>query len=479
MISKHFQEIIAKHLKFTPTPSQEKLMELLSDFTIDDDDHSRVLVIKGYAGTGKTSTISAYVKALDQFKFKNLLLAPTGRAAKVLGTYCRKPASTIHRKIYRQKSSNDGFGKFELNTNLHSRTIFIVDEASMISNQDFGNSMFGTGKLLDDLVSFVKNGKSCRLILIGDTAQLPPVGLNLSPALIANQLGMLNLEVHELTLNDVVRQTLDSGILRNATQLRKMIADKNINYPIFQKDELPDFILLNGADLIEEVNNCYDKYGMEETIVVCRSNKRANRYNQGIRNTILYREEELTGGDLLMIVKNNYFWMQEYDPENFIANGDIVEIMRVHKHKELYGYRFAYCTIRLTDYDFEMEANVLLDVLTSDTAALTAEENKQLFYTILEDYADQKPRQRQYLSVRNNEFYNALQVKYANAITCHKAQGGQWKAVFVDAGYLTADMVDVEYLRWLYTAITRATEKVYLVNFPDFFFEKEIEVKSE
>lgn len=452
-------------LGFEPTSSQEELLKNLAIFTME----SRggcVLLVKGYAGTGKTSTLSAYVKVIKSLGYKVVLLAPTGRAAKVFSAYANVNAYTIHKKIYRQKSSKDGFGKFILDKNLHTRTIFIVDEASMIANHGMDGSAFGSGYVLNDLFEYVNNDRNCNLILVGDVAQLPPVGLSLSPALDPGELSIFsdNITLNELT--DVVRQESDSGILSVATLLRMKIDEGNTFLPIIETPPFEDFVGLHGSELIESITESYDRVGIDETLVICRSNKRANKYNQGIRNQILWREEEIAAGDLLMVVKNNYYWLSEYKEADFIANGDIIEILKVHGYKELYGFRFAICTVNLVDYDIELEVKLLLDALHSEAASLTQEENKNLFYNILEDYEDLSPRKKQYEAVKNNEYFNALQVKYAYAVTCHKAQGGQWKEVYIDAGYLVEDMIDVEYLRWLYTAITRATEKAYLVNFP-------------
>lgn len=457
-------------LGFEPTQSQEKLIKNLARFTMESKGGD-VLIVKGYAGTGKTSTLSVYVGVLKQMGYKVILLAPTGRAAKVFSSYSKTNAYTIHKKIYRQKSSKDGFGRFVLDNNLYTRTFFIVDEASMISNSGAEGSAFGTGYLLNDLYKYVSNDKNCNLILVGDVAQLPPVGLTISPALDAGELMVLTPNVHEEELVDVVRQEADSGILFNATDLRQRIKEENTRVPIIKSKKFVDFIPLHGSELIESIMDSYDRVGIEQTLVICRSNKRANKYNQGIRAQILWREEEIAAGDLLMVVKNNYYWLNEYEEADFIANGDIIEVLKVHGYKELYGFRFAICTVNLVDYDIELEVKLLLNALHSEAASLTQDENKTLFYNVLEDYAHLTPRRKQYNEVSNNEYFNAMQVKYAYAVTCHKAQGGQWKEVYIDAGYLVEDMIDTEYLRWLYTAITRGTEKVYLVNFPKEFVE--------
>lgn len=470
MLAKHIASILLSYFKETVTPSQERMVQALAGFTMNYEDDA-LMVVTGYAGTGKTTLISAYVEMLNELKMKSVLMAPTGRAAKVLSAYSGHPAYTIHKKIYRQKSSKDGLGKFALDKNLHTRTVFIVDEASMISNQKQVNSVFGSGCLLDDLLEYVYNGKGCKLILVGDTAQLPPVGLDVSPALSTSNLSFYSDSIISESLIEVVRQKESSGILHNATILRQKIDQNDFSLPLLELGDFSDIKRVSGEELIETISDCYDKYGMEETTIISRSNKRANKFNSGVRQTILYREEELVSGDLLMVVKNNYFWLKEDEKLDFIANGDIVEVVRIMKHYDLYGYRFVECTVRLIDYNVEIDVKLLLDVLYEEAPALSSQKNKEMFFTILEDYAHIKTKRKQYEEVRNNEYFNAIQVKYAYAVTGHKSQGGQWKAVFIDQGYLEKDRIDKEYLRWLYTAITRATEVVYLVNFSDFMFE--------
>lgn len=470
MLADHLTSKLRSYLKNTLTSSQEKLVKVLAGFAVRNEDDA-LLIVGGYAGTGKTTTLSAYVEMLTEYRIKSVLLAPTGRAAKVFSSYSKKSAFTIHKKIYRQKSSSDGFGKFALDKNLHSRTIFIVDEASMIANQKGEGSVFGSGYLLDDLVEYVYNGKGCKLILVGDPAQLPPVGLDISPALVVTNLNKYSDTVLKENLVEVVRQKSESGILFNATLIRTRIESNDFKMPLFQLKGFNDIVRVSGEELIDTISDSYDNFGIEETIVVNRSNKRANGYNEGIRKSILWREEEIVPGDLLMVVKNNYFWLKEKSKFDFIANGDIIEVQKIHKYYDLYGYRYADCTVRLIDYDIEFEVKLLLDVLHEETPALSGEKNRELFYTILEDYSNLSNRKKQYEGVRNNDFFNAIQVKYAYAITCHKSQGGQWKSVFIDQGYISRERVDKEYLRWLYTALTRATEKVYLMNFPDYFFE--------
>lgn len=471
MLEKHIKNKISDNFIFTPTKGQYELISLLAEY-ISGKHEDNILLIKGYAGTGKTSIVNALVKTLDEFNIKYSLLAPTGRAAKVLNHYTKKSAFTIHKKIYRQKSSSDGFGKFALNHNTDNNTYYIIDEASMISNNNAEMSIFGTGRLLDDLLEYVQKAQNCKIIFIGDTAQLPPIGINLSPALDKEEVSIISgKDVLEINLTDVVRQTKESGILYNATMLRGLINEGYSSYPKFIIDNFPDVIKLNGENLIDEISSCHSTYGMEETMIVCRSNKRANKFNQGVRNMILYREEEISNGDYLMIVKNNYFWTKDIKELDFIANGDIVEIVRIIRHIDIYDFRYAEVTLRFPDYkDLEFDTIILLSCLDIDSAALNYEDNKKMFFNIAQDYSEFRYKKVIYEKVKNNEFFNALQVKFAYAVTCHKAQGGQWKAVFVDQPYITDDMINTEYYRWLYTAITRAREKLYLVNFKDDFF---------
>ena len=408
------------------------------------------------------------MKTLDQLEQKCILLAPTGRAAKVFSHYAGHPAYTIHKKIYRQKSFSNEIDNFSMNDNLHQHTLFIVDEASMIANEGLSGSMFGTGRLLDDLIQYVYSGQGCRLMLIGDTAQLPPVGEEESPALSADALRGYGLDVYEGLLTEVVRQLQDFGILWNATELRRYIAEEDFfTLPPIKVEGFPDIKVIPGNELIEAISDSYDHVGMDETIVICRSNKRANIYNKGIRNTILYREEELETGDLLMVAKNNYFWTEGCKEIDFIANGDIAVVRRVRREREMYGFRFADVLLRFPDYnDMELEVKLLLDTLHTETPALPKEMNDKLFYSVMEDYADISVKRERMKKMKADPHYNALQVKYAYAVTCHKAQGGQWKRVFLDQGYMTEDMLSPDYFRWLYTAFTRATETLYLVNWP-------------
>ncbi|HBF87042.1 MAG TPA: ATP-dependent endonuclease [Bacteroidales bacterium] len=474
MLQKHISSEIANSFEYTPTESQKQLIEKLSVF-ISTPNIRQIFILKGYAGTGKTSIISAMVKTLSIFKINCELLAPTGRAAKVFSSFAHKKAYTIHKKIYRQQSSKDGFGTFVLNKNLHKDTFFLVDEASMISNESYENSIFGSGRLLEDLLEYINEGNNCKLILIGDGAQLPPVKLSISPALDKDFFAFHNYQIIEHTLNDVVRQTLDSGILYNATKIRNQIENKNENFPKIEIERFDDIETIIGSEVVEKISNAYDKFGLENTTIICRSNKQANIYNNGIRSQILYHEEEISVGDYLMIVKNNYYWAEilklEEHGVTFIANGDTVKIRRVKNIEEIYGFRFANISIELIDYDnIEIDVKILLDALQVNSASLTSEQNKALFYGILEDYQDLKPKKKQYDAVKENPYFNALQVKFAYAITGHKSQGGQWKNAFIDHGYIPDNKIDAEFLRWLYTAFTRPTEKLQLVNFNKLFF---------
>lgn len=473
MIKNHIRAEILKNLGKSPTKGQEELSSKLADFVAESDPDA-VFVLKGYAGTGKTTMLSSLVKTFTKFKFISVLLAPTGRAAKVLSGYSGHTAYTIHKSIYRQQSSADGMGRFVLNKNQLRDAFFIVDEASMVSNSSGESSVFGSGRLLEDLIEYVYSGKNCRLILVGDTAQLPPVGLDVSPALSKTELDFYDRDVFEYELTDVVRQDKNSGILYNATFIRQLITSGYYSPEYFQLETKPfdDIRRLSGADLIEEISTCYDRFGLFETIVVTRSNKRANKFNEGIRSTILYKEADISVGDLLLIVKNNYFWLEANETIDFIANGDIAEIAAIYKYEELYGFRFANVSLRLLDYpDIEFDCKIILDALSIESASLTSEENRKLYDAVAEDYPDIRSKKKRWGKIKENPYFNALQVKFAYAITCHKAQGGQWKAVFVDQGYVTKEMLNTEFLRWLYTAFTRPTERLYLVNFNKEFFE--------
>ena len=469
MIHEELKYRIRQTFGFTPTAEQEYALDVFARFMTDSDDQV-VMIMRGSAGTGKTTLAGAIVRAMAALKQKMILLAPTGRAAKVFSLNAGHAAYTIHRRIYRQKSAGD-LSAFSLNDNLNRDTLFIIDEASMIANQGYGDSAFGSGCLLDDLMTFVYQsgrGSNCRMLLIGDKAQLPPVGEDESPALMADVLRCYGMRVYECDLNQVLRQGEESGILWNATQIRQMIThDEMTQLPKIRFAGFADIQMVPGGELIDALSTSYYRVGTDETIVITRSNKRANIYNQGIRNQVLDREDELCRGDQLMIVKNNYFWTEGSKEIPFIANGDIAVVQRVRHVHELYGFRFAEVTMQLPDYDdFELTATVCLDTLTSEAPALTHEQQEQLYNAVMEDYADIPQKAERIKKMKTDRYYNALQVKFAYAVTCHKAQGGQWAHVYLDQGYMTDDMLTPDYIHWLYTAFTRATEQLYLVNWP-------------
>lgn len=467
MLNNDLSQQIKRNFSYKPTEEQENALNSFSNFLLSPSSE-KIFVLRGYAGTGKTSLVSALVKTLGEVGRKCVLLAPTGRAAKVFSLYSHHPAYTIHRRIYRQRVFSGDMENFTLNTNLHRQTLFIVDEASMIANEGLSGASFGTGRLLDDLIEYVYSVPGCSLMLVGDTAQLPPVGEEQSPALSVPVLQGYGLEVTECLLTQVVRQAADSGILYNATLLRHSIMkDACFGLPSVRIGKFPDVKVIQGGDLIEAISDSYDKVGMDETIIICRSNKRANLYNRGIRNTILYREDELNAGDVLMVVKNNYFWGADCKELDFIANGDVAVVRRVRRVREMYGFRFADVVLRFPDYDdLELEVTLLLDTLHTDFPSLPREQGEKLFEAVFEDYAHLSSKRERIKKIKEDPYYNALQVKYAYAVTCHKAQGGQWQRVFLDQGYLTDEMVSPDYYRWLYTAFTRATETLYLVNWP-------------
>ena len=478
MIIDELKYKILQQFGFPPTQEQAHALEVFAEFLTDRDPHA-VMILRGSAGTGKTTLSGAIVRTLKEIRQKVMLLAPTGRAAKVFSLNSGSPAYTIHRRIYREKSFSGVEGQFNLNDNLYTDTLFMVDEASMIANMGLGGMSFGSGCLLDDLVHFVYQGRNDRLLLIGDKAQLPPVGEEESPALHAAMLEGYGLKVYECDLNEVLRQSEESGILYNATMIRQMITHDDITQlPKIHFAGYSDIKQMPGAELIESLADSYHHVGLDDTIVVTRSNKRANIFNQGIRNMVLDREEELSQGDILMIVKNNYYWMEEERKSNnklqsneipaFLANGDRAKVLKVRRRIDLYGFRFATLLLQFPDYDnYELEATVLLDTLTSEAPALTHEQQEQLFHQIEEDYQDIPLKTDRMKAIRQNQFFNALQVKFAYAVTCHKAQGGQWAHVYVDQGYMTDDMLNPDYIHWLYTAFTRATEMLYLVNWPE------------
>lgn len=470
MLNNYIIQSVFEELNYNPTDSQKRLIELLANFIVYGDEHS-LFLLRGYAGTGKTTVISAFVNVLDKHDYNLVLLAPTGRAAKVFSSYSNKSAHTIHKIIYRQRVMDEVGGVFSLDFNKCKNTFFIVDEASMIANSSPDASFFGSGALLDDLMQYVYSQDSCRLILIGDTAQLPPVGLAISPALNTDVLEVdYQKEVIEFNLREVVRQSADSGILYNATLLRLKMAQGDFSIPKLDLN-YPDIFSINGGELLEEIEQSYSKYDQSETCIVCRSNKRANAFNMGIRSQILYREEQLTSGDMIMIVKNNYFWSENTDKMDFIANGDIACVKRVRKTYELYGFNFAELTIEFVDYEEELDVIVLLDTLTSESPSLTRDENISLFREVEKDYLDERNKRKRYNKIKEDKFFNALQIKFSYAVTCHKAQGGQWDSVFVDQGWLNPEGLNLEFFRWLYTAFTRAKKKLFLINFDKSFFE--------
>lgn len=474
---------ILQQFGFPPTPEQAQALDVFVQFMTDSNPHA-VMILRGSAGTGKTSLSGAIVRTLRAVRQKVMLLAPTGRAAKVFSLNSGMPAYTIHRRIYREKAFAGVDGQFNLNDNLYTDTLFMVDEASMIANLGLGGTTFGSGCLLDDLIHFVYQGRNDRLLLIGDKAQLPPVGEEESPALSAAMLQGYGLSVYECDLNEVVRLSQQSGILFNATRIRQMITHDDITQlPKIRFSGFSDIREMPGAELIEALGDSYHHVGLDDTIVVTRSNKRANIFNQGIRNMVLDREEELESGDMLMIVKNNYYWMEEERKKikeseerkvqsnelpAFLANGDRAKVMKVSRRIDLYGFHFATLLLKFPDYDnYELEATVLLDTLTSEAPALTHDQQEQLFHKIEEDYQDIPLKADRMMAIRQDPYFNALQVKFAYAVTCHKAQGGQWSHVYVDQGYMTDDMLTPDYIHWLYTAFTRATEMLYLVNWPN------------
>ncbi|MDR1102643.1 MAG: AAA family ATPase, partial [Tannerella sp.] len=442
---------IARFFPFQPTEEQTAAIRQVADFLLSEEPRS-VLLLKGYAGTGKTSLIGATVRALNEFQQKNMLMAPTGRAAKVFSRYAGQNAFTIHRKIYRKKAFSNEFDGFSPADNLHGDTLFFVDEASMISNDTAGNRAFGNSGLLDDLIRYVYSGERCRLILMGDAAQLPPVSQLESPALNVDYLRGYRLQAHEIQLTRVARQSEDSGILFNATLIRQCLQARRLDdYPALRLSGFADVKKIGGDELIETISSAYDRDGVDETVIVCRSNKRANLYNNGIRNRILYMEEEISTGDRLMVVKNNYFRTEQLKDTDFIANGETVEVLRVRHTYEMHGFRFCDVWVRFQDNDLEAELRILTDTLQSETPSLSKEMSDKLFFSVLESYADEKTRAGKLKKVKVDPYYNAVQVKYAYAVTCHKAQGGQWRNVFLDVGYVTREMLGEDFYRWLYT----------------------------
>ncbi len=470
MINTELERLIGDECSFSMTEDQKQAVTAISDFLCSSVNEG-VFLLNGYAGTGKTSLVSALVRVLVRLRQNVVLLAPTGRAAKVFALNSDYKALTIHKKIYRQKTFSESLSNFSLNNNLHKHTLFIVDEASMISDSLDGDMSFGSGSLLDDLIHYVYAGESCRLMMVGDVAQLPPVGGGFSPALVPDRLKKYGLKVWYSSLKTVVRQQQMSGILWNATLLRRMLTSATgLAFPSIRFAGFSDVRVVRGDELIESLESSYSECGFDDTVVITRSNWRANVYNMGIRNRILYKEDELSGGDRLLVVKNNYYWAagQQVKAFDFIANGEVVEVRRVRRERELYGFRFADVLLRFLDYDDEeIEVTVLLDTLHSETSSLTREQWDKLFSAVEEDYSDVTVRRERLKKMKQDVYLNALQVKYAYALTCYKAQGGQWRHVYVDQGTMTDDMLSEEYYRWLYTAFTRATERLFLVNWPD------------
>ncbi len=470
MLSEYIASQIYSKFVFEPTFGQKKIIEKLSAW-LSDSDNSRIFILNGYAGTGKTTLIAAFASVLKDLKIKPVLMAPTGRAAKVMGLYTGERSYTIHKKIYRQKSLGEVEASFALDYNREKGACFIVDEGSMVSNNS--GEAFGSGNLLDDLVRYVRSGKDCRLMIVGDDAQLPPVGYDRSPALDPDTMAAYG-PVDYVSLDEVVRQDADSGILFNATLVRCMLERGIYEPPRFELG-FPDVRAIDGSEFLEEIETCYNKYGRDETIVITRSNKRANRFNEGIRRNVLCAEEEVESGDMLMVVKNNYYYApQEEDRRmEFVANGDIARLVRLRRSEELYGFRFAEARLAFPDYDdTELECKILLDTIASDAPSLTREQSTQLFFAVAEDYADIKSKAKRYKEVRENPHFNAMQVKFAYAVTCHKAQGGQWSAVFVDRMLFGEEQMSRDLMRWLYTALTRATQRLYFVNFDERFFRE-------
>jgi ATP-dependent exoDNAse (exonuclease V) alpha subunit len=468
-----FYKLLHQNFLFQPTVKQNLFFQKIADFIISTS-NDEIFVLKGYAGTGKTTIISTVINHLEAINMKCVLLAPTGRAAKVISNYSGKPAYTIHKRIYFPKKSKSGGVSFTLQQNKFKNTIFIVDESSMISDTSQDSKLYENGSLLDDLFFYVEAGKNCKLLLVGDTAQLPPVNMTISPALDINTLSLhYQKNVQHIELDEVMRQAETSGILYNATQLRDLLDSHFIDTFQFNLTGFKDIIRLqDGYDIQDAIHGAYDNYGLEDTVFIVRSNKRANQYNQQIRASILSKESELSTGDYLMVVKNNYFWLKEESEAGFIANGDIIEILEIRKIQELYGFKFATVKIRMVDYPNQapFDTILMLDTITSEAASLTYEQSNQLYQEVLLDYEDERQQYKKLQKLKENEYFNALQVKFSYAITCHKSQGGQWKTVFVEQPYLP-DGIDVDYVRWLYTAITRAEEKLYLIGFKDEYFK--------
>lgn len=466
MIASYIISQIYTKFSYSPTLDQKKLIISFSEF-ISESKNGDILMVNGYAGTGKTTVVAAVAKTLSEHKFPCFMLAPTGRAAKVMALYANEGAQTIHKKIYKQRSAL--VQQFELDRNTTKNGFFIVDEASMLSDRSFDNNIFGSGNLLEDLVKYVNSGDNCRLILIGDKAQLPPISHNESPALDVGEMGCYG-NVRLCELSEVVRQQKDSGILHNATILREKIMNDDIGIPKFNL-EFDDVKAITGSQFLEELETCYSNYGVDQTIVITRSNKQANRFNDAIRSRVIWQEEELSSGDLVMIVKNNYHYPPEDSNINFIANGDIARIVRLRRYEELYGFRFVNAAVKLPDYnDVEIDCKVILDTLHSVTPSLSNDSMRQLFEGVEKDYANITVKKERYKAIREDDNFNALQIKFAYAVTCHKSQGGQWDAVFVDKMIFGEEVMTKDLMRWLYTAMTRARKRLYFINFDDEFY---------
>lgn len=471
MLNTYIARQIYEKISFETTFSQKKVVEMLSDY-LSEPKSEQIFVLNGYAGTGKTTLLAAVVEVLDAMQVPTVLLAPTGRAAKVLSRYCHREALTIHKRIYRERTTADYESHFSLDVNKERGAVFIVDEASMLADATSEGQIFGSGSLLDDLIKYIRSGRDCRLILVGDNAQLPPVGSAFSPALDEGVMRGYG-DVVYASMDDVVRQQAESGILFNATMLRCML--ENGIYEVPQLDmSFADVESISGGEVMEKVQECYDRYGRDETIIITRSNRRANRYNEGVRRYNLSAEEAIESGDCLMVVKNNYYYTEREKecPMSFAANGDVVQLRKIYRFEDFYGFHFADALLSFPDYDdFELRCRILLDTISSESPSLTREEGRRLLQEVEQDYLDIKSRIKRLKEIRENPHFNAVQVKFAYAITCHKAQGGQWKAVFVDRALFGDEEMTADMLRWLYTAFTRATERLYLVNFDERFFE--------
>ena len=471
MLNTYIARQIYEKISFETTFSQKKVVEMLSDY-LSEPKSEQIFVLNGYAGTGKTTLLAAVVEVLDAMQVPTVLLAPTGRAAKVLSRYCHREALTIHKRIYRERTTADYESHFSLDVNKERGAVFIVDEASMLADATSEGQVFGSGSLLDDLIKYIRSGRDCRLILVGDNAQLPPVGSAFSPALDEGVMRGYG-DVVYASMDDVVRQQAESGILFNATMLRCML--ENGIYEVPQLDmSFADVESISGGEVMEKVQECYDRYGRDETIIITRSNRRANRYNEGVRRYNLSAEEAIESGDCLMVVKNNYYYTEREKecPMSFAANGDVVQLRKIYRFEDFYGFHFADALLSFPDYDdFELRCRILLDTISSESPSLTREESRRLLQEVEQDYLDIKSRIKRLKEIRENPHFNAVQVKFAYAITCHKAQGGQWKAVFVDRALFGDEEMTADMLRWLYTAFTRATERLYLVNFDERFFE--------